>query len=134
ELNAFALLKPGAVPRTSSGKIQRCACRDAFLAGILEEFGRWRAAGQSVDGGPSRATLLALPAQDRQRSLEHYIRDELARLLRLDPAAVDLHQPVSTFGLDSLATVELKNALERSLGVTLPVSSFLHGASIAELV
>jgi acyl-CoA synthetase (AMP-forming)/AMP-acid ligase II len=30
------LLKPGGVPRTSSGKIQRQACRAAFLAGTLE--------------------------------------------------------------------------------------------------
>jgi acyl carrier protein len=66
--------------------------------------------------------------------LETYFRTQLARLLRLEPAAVDLDQPVSTMGLDSLTTVELKTALERSLGVNLPVSSFLQGASISQLV
>jgi acyl carrier protein len=54
-------------------------------------------------------------------------------VLRLDPAAIDPHQPVNTLGLDSLTTLELKNALEGSLGVTLPVTRFLQGASIARL-
>ncbi|UWU50927.1 hypothetical protein [Limnospira platensis] len=30
------LLKPGTIPKTSSGKIQRHACRAGFLAGTLE--------------------------------------------------------------------------------------------------
>ncbi len=32
------LLKPGAIPKTSSGKVQRYACRDGFLAGTLQVF------------------------------------------------------------------------------------------------
>lgn len=33
------LLKPGSIPKTSSGKIQRHACRNEFLAGTLEAWG-----------------------------------------------------------------------------------------------
>ncbi|GGA39139.1 fatty acyl-AMP ligase [Okeania sp. KiyG1] len=32
------LLKPGAIPKTSSGKVQRYACRDGFLTGTLKVF------------------------------------------------------------------------------------------------
>jgi acyl carrier protein len=78
--------------------------------------------------------VLALPKRQRRELLECYFRDQLARLLRLDPAAVDLQQPVNSFGLDSLTTLGLKNALERSLGVALPISTFLQGASTAQLV
>jgi acyl carrier protein len=128
------LLNPGGVPRTSSGKIQRYVCRRDFLAGSLQEYGRWRATGHSSGGGLSRAAVLTLAAHERVRWLENYFRGQLARLLRLDPDALDLNQPVSALGLDSLATVELKNALVEGLGVTIPVSSILAGASIAELV
>ena len=43
--HTIALLAPGAVPKTSSGKIQRRACRAAYLDGTLEEVG---AAGAAV--------------------------------------------------------------------------------------
>jgi acyl-CoA synthetase (AMP-forming)/AMP-acid ligase II/acyl carrier protein len=134
ELYAFVLLKPGGVPKTSSGKIQRRACRSAFLAGTLEALAQWRAGAPSAGRGPTRAAVLALPPGERQALLERYFQSQLARLLRLEPSAVDPHQPVNTLGLDSLTTVELKNALEGSLGATLPLSSFLQGGSIAELV
>ena len=39
-VDAIVLVKPGSIPKTSSGKIQRHACRDALLAATLDEFGR----------------------------------------------------------------------------------------------
>lgn len=35
-VHTTVLLKPGSIPKTSSGKIQRHACRSRFLAGTLE--------------------------------------------------------------------------------------------------
>lgn len=40
---AVVLIKPGTISKTSSGKIQRRACRDDFLAGSLEGLAEWRA-------------------------------------------------------------------------------------------
>ncbi|HEX8706690.1 MAG TPA: fatty acyl-AMP ligase [Pyrinomonadaceae bacterium] len=40
QVHALVLLKAGTLPKTSSGKVQRHACRDAFLKGTLEEFRR----------------------------------------------------------------------------------------------
>lgn len=37
-VHAIALLKAGSIPKTSSGKIQRHACRQGFLAGTLEQW------------------------------------------------------------------------------------------------
>lgn len=39
---AVALLKPGTIPKTSSGKIQRRACRSKYLDGSLEIVGQWQ--------------------------------------------------------------------------------------------
>jgi acyl-CoA synthetase (AMP-forming)/AMP-acid ligase II len=36
QIYAISLLKPGSIPKTSSGKIQRYACREKFLEGSLE--------------------------------------------------------------------------------------------------
>jgi acyl-CoA synthetase (AMP-forming)/AMP-acid ligase II len=83
ELYAFVLLEPGGVPKTSSGKIQRGACRSAFLAGALAALGEWRAAGQPTGGGLSQAALLAALPSRRQALLETHFRGQLARVLRL---------------------------------------------------
>jgi acyl-CoA synthetase (AMP-forming)/AMP-acid ligase II len=133
ELHAFVLLKFGGMPKTSSGKVQRHACRGAFLAGTLEAHGEWRAISQPSGGGLTRAAVLGVPPHQRQALLEAHFRGQVARVLRLDPAAIDPHQPVNTFGLDSLTTLELKNALVESLGVSLPVTTFLRGLSISTL-
>jgi acyl-CoA synthetase (AMP-forming)/AMP-acid ligase II len=39
EVHAVRLLKPGTIPKTSSGKLRRLACRDAFLSGTLDVVG-----------------------------------------------------------------------------------------------
>ena len=36
EVSTVVLIKPGSIPKTSSGKIQRSACRDDFQAKKLE--------------------------------------------------------------------------------------------------
>lgn len=41
ELYAIVLLKPGCIPRTSSGKVHRKLCRLRFLDGSLEAVGGW---------------------------------------------------------------------------------------------
>ncbi len=40
--DAVVLIEPRSIPRTSSGKIQRYACREAFLAGTLDVVHEWR--------------------------------------------------------------------------------------------
>ena len=40
--DAIVLIEPRSIARTSSGKIQRYACREAFLAGTLDVVHEWR--------------------------------------------------------------------------------------------
>ena len=42
-LDAIVLVKAGSIPKTSSGKIQRHACRNGYLNGTLDVVGRWHA-------------------------------------------------------------------------------------------
>jgi acyl-CoA synthetase (AMP-forming)/AMP-acid ligase II len=39
-VHKVVLIKTGSIPKTSSGKIQRHACREQFLSGTLEELGQ----------------------------------------------------------------------------------------------
>jgi acyl-CoA synthetase (AMP-forming)/AMP-acid ligase II len=42
-VSAVVLTRPGGVPTTSSGKVQRAACRDAFLRHQLQPVYEWTA-------------------------------------------------------------------------------------------
>jgi 1-acyl-sn-glycerol-3-phosphate acyltransferase len=64
--DAVELAPPGAVPKTSSGKIRRTATRDLYLAGALG-----RAAGTTAS---TKLRLLAGAAADGTRRLAHSLR------------------------------------------------------------
>jgi thioesterase domain-containing protein/acyl carrier protein len=89
-------------------------------------------AGSRVD----QAFLGRLAAADddgRQTLVRKYIRDELARIMGVAPDGLEADQPLSTFGLDSLLALELKNNLESRLDFTLPMAKLMEGPSIATL-
>ncbi len=82
---------------------------------------------------PARADLLALPAQQRADALATRLLLATAVTLRSEPSAVGLDRPLIELGLDSLMAVELRNELEGRLGVSLPISVFLRGATVQAL-
>src|SRR5262249_59676657 len=41
DVDAIRLIKMLTLPKTSSGKVQRHACRESFLAGTLEVLAEW---------------------------------------------------------------------------------------------
>jgi 8-amino-7-oxononanoate synthase/acyl carrier protein len=52
-VSAVVLLKPGSIPKTSSGKIQRHACQAGYLAGTLAAVATWSAETGRVETAPS---------------------------------------------------------------------------------
>ena len=53
-VSAIVLLKSGSIPKTSSGKIQRHACHDGYLAGTLAALATWSAETGKVEIAESR--------------------------------------------------------------------------------
>ncbi len=54
DIFAIALLKPGSIPKTSSGKIQRRTCKQKYLDGRLDTLSQW----SSLQKQPSKLTSL----------------------------------------------------------------------------
>ena len=142
---AVLLLKTGSIPKTSSGKIQRMACRQNYLQGSLDTVGIWREAaagdiaGADSSTDPSGASSPAsrggetsVPCGDgqprpavsamasREREIQAWFREYLAEKLGLAAEAIDVDRPLAQFGLDSLAAVRLTADLEDWLSVTFP--------------
>jgi amino acid adenylation domain-containing protein len=132
------LLKAGSLPKTSSGKLQRLACRDDYLAGRLTPLARDTLPERSADTVADEATinresLRATPAHERQTLLETFLLARLARALAVSPARLDREKALTAQGLDSLSALELKGAIEELTGVRVPLTTLLDGANAADL-
>ena len=123
-----ALTKPGAIPVTTSGKIQRRACRQALSANSLELLKLWQETATEVD----EVSLLAGPPWDAA-AIQSWLQSEIASRLRLAVDEVAVDRPIVEYGLDSLAAVEIKHSIEKVLGVQLPLTSFLQETTVQDL-
>ena len=126
---AVLLLRPGGLPKTSSGKVRRGACREGFLENSLRVVAEWRA-GAVVDG---QAPVPAAPDELSAESVGRWLRALLAARLNTEAPLLDLHQPIARYGVDSLLALELTHAVETGLGVKLPPAGFLRNPTIADL-
>ncbi|MCB0939937.1 MAG: type I polyketide synthase [Mycobacterium sp.] len=72
-------------------------------------------------GGRLRAELDAVAPAERPAHLAAVIADEVRAVLR-SAETLDHDQSMESLGLDSLMALELRNRLEASLGITLPVA------------
>ena len=120
---AVLLLRAGSVPKTSSGKIQRHECRARFLAGELDVVAEWR------ETETEEAARIAEPPRSAEE-IEEWL---VALLASKTGADIDVNQTMVSYGLDSLASVELVHAVETTLGVTMPAMTFVTDVSIARL-
>lgn len=85
-LDAIVLIKPGSIPRTSSNKIQRFACRQAYLDGTLEILAQWKrseagedeqeAAGRQSESAPLAAAVIGQHTSGGQSRAEQAVRAE----------------------------------------------------------
>jgi myxalamid-type polyketide synthase MxaE and MxaD len=64
--------------------------------------------------------------------LEAQIREQTAIILKSSPNKVNVNTPFKTLGIDSIMTVQLRNLLEKTFDLKLPVSSFFSYSSIKE--
>jgi acyl transferase domain-containing protein/acyl carrier protein len=81
-----------------------------------------------------RDAILAAEPTERRQMLQSYLSEQAARALGLSPSKLDLQQPLSELGLDSLMAVELKNRIAVDLKVNVPVVKFLQGFSVDQAV
>ncbi|QUR66896.1 type I polyketide synthase [Mycobacterium spongiae] len=83
-------------------------------------------------GGKIRAELEATDPSERPAQLASAIADEIQGVLR-SSEPIDHNQPMESLGLDSLMGLELRNRLEASLDMTLPVALVWAYPTITDL-
>jgi acyl transferase domain-containing protein len=91
------------------------------------------AATAGVPGDSPAAALRAASPEGRRDLAEDYLREQIARVLRLTPERVDVHTSLNNLGIDSLMAVELRNHVQASLGVVIPIARLLQEPTVAQL-
>ena len=70
----------------------------------------------------------------RRVVLTAYLRQEIARVLRMTPAEIPSDQPLIYLGMDSIMAAELKNAVDQALQIAIPIEELVKGPSLDDLV
>lgn len=126
QVYAIALLKTASLPKTSSGKIQRRAAREGFLAQSLSEVARWY---RSQGFGDANSENTQADTTDRR------LRRHISEVLGVPLSELENgQQGLLELGLDSVSSVELRNSLQTSFQVTLPATLTLEYPTIDDLI
>lgn len=135
QLYAVVLIKKSTLPRTSSGKIARQACKVAFTEHRLTVLHQWNTPlpRASADDTAVPVADTASPSQHTADGIAEWLVAQLAGLLMLTPAAIDHSAAFSRYGLDSVQALGLIAALESWLGRTLSPTLLWDQPTIAAL-
>ncbi len=137
QTHGVVLIAPRTLLKTSSGKIQRSATRDAYLESGLDIVAQDIAAQASPRAEDADASLAervrSLSPARRQGVLESYLRKELARALGMDEDEISVGVAFLDLGIDSMKAMELMANVERDLGVRLEPKEFFDRPTLLEL-
>ncbi len=123
---AIILIRTGNIPKTSSGKIQRSACKKDFLNDNLNIISEWK-----MELSPGHVQSIKSYSVE---SLREWLVNWLSQKRNLDPAIIDPDKPIAVYGLDSLMAVNLEKDVNEQFGVRWPIESFLRENTINQLV
>jgi amino acid adenylation domain-containing protein/non-ribosomal peptide synthase protein (TIGR01720 family) len=131
-LHTIVFVKRGTVPKTSSGKIQRRACREALLKNDLATLELWQEspAAKVVPGALPEATVRP-PATAEE--VEGWILARVGGMKGIRDSASARNGSLVSLGIDSLQATELVHAVEENFNVSVPITEILEGVSVAQL-
>ncbi|MCP4349673.1 MAG: SDR family NAD(P)-dependent oxidoreductase [Desulfobacterales bacterium] len=139
EVYAVLILKIGGIPKTSSGKIQRYACKKGFLNKTLDVVASSILEDEPEDieskDFPGMEKLWNISREERQALLISYIQDILSTAFKsvLSGDKLDIHENFFDLGGDSLMLVRFNNKLQEILSRNIPITSLFKYPTIAGL-
>lgn len=136
EVSAVVLLKYGTIPRTSSGKIRRNACKEGFLNGTLEsiaQYAQTRTATEAAKVSFEQPSFTGLTDMQRRDAILAYLRQIVSATLQFPPESLDIDRPLIALGVDSMNAIELQHRFEEHFGMSMPMTAFLEESCLRSL-
>jgi acyl-CoA synthetase (AMP-forming)/AMP-acid ligase II/acyl carrier protein len=140
DLEHIVLTGHRALPKTSSGKIQRSRARAMLLDGSLPVLAEWRvedeAPGKISDRIDAVAMLLDLRRQteaEQIRSIEAYLGSALGKLLGCNADDLDPGETLIAMGVTSLGIMQIRTKIEAEFMIRLDSEMFWQSLDFADL-
>lgn len=131
EIHSIVLTKAGMVPKTTSGKRRRAACREFYLRDQLETQARWTAEVRNEVPSPTANGHPQLAHQPTAKEIERWLLKRIAERLGLTGSQIDVDKPFLEMGMGSLDAVEVAADLQDWLGHHLSPTAIYNYPSIS---
>jgi acyl carrier protein len=141
--HAIVVVKPGGIPRTSSGKIRRRQCKTLYMNGELSSVAEWRREqhiasdfgarereAQRQETGPAQSDY---DVAERTGYIRQMIVESIAASLNVDANQIASDATFASLGLSSVDAVQLTAVLEDSLGLALSPTLAWNYPTVEEL-
>lgn len=124
--HTIVLVNPLSIPKTTSGKIQRNLVKSYFLNKNLKEFHKW------INPGITNEI-----SQNKKQQENSYIEfltwlmNWMSNKLKIDSATINPENSIMSYGLDSMAAVELERDIKERFDIEIELSDFLENNKIS---
>ncbi|MGB5928658.1 MAG: beta-ketoacyl synthase N-terminal-like domain-containing protein, partial [Cyclobacteriaceae bacterium] len=131
DVRDVVLVRPFSLPKTTSGKVRRFACREAYQENSLSEVATY-APGERSDITEEVNHQSPEPVVG-YGPIVAFLREKIAAHNQVNGQSVDVHAPLEQYGLDSLAAVKLSGELSRLTGMEIQPTIVYDYPSISQI-
>lgn len=121
DAHALVLVKPGGIPRTTSGKVQYYLCREKYIENSLSIDSSWQDQGNC----------------EKHISFDDHIEESIkaycASLLKVELTEISLKEPLLSYGMDSLKAMRLMDWLKKQWGIQICIEDLFGEICIQDI-
>jgi acyl-CoA synthetase (AMP-forming)/AMP-acid ligase II/acyl carrier protein len=130
--DTILLLKPGTLPKTSSGKLRRRRCKNDFLTGRLNIEHQWeRHLKDQADSFSSFETKDNF--EQKVKTIQHQIMMLINEMIPDSIESFDMNTTIEDSGIDSISIGQLLSALELFFDIRIHISRITPDTTIEQL-
>ena len=138
QTHGLTLIHAKTIFKTSSGKIQRRACKKAYLTGRLSTIEvdtlKIEKGTPSAESSTHRDDLLEMTPDEQIHHLQKEMLNLVEKGLGIAPYNLNPSSPLAEQGLDSMSALDIQHQIEDRYGLVIDPTHLLDGSSLENLV